>query len=301
MLSKPQITILISLIAGNDSLKTISQQTDRSRSWVSTVLSTLTKRGFCTKERTGNVVRYYPGAAAPIQKLIKAINATPGFDFETFLSGLNLRILLFCAFAPKTSKLIARNLGTSVKAIQNRITVLQSRGLLTREKNHQLISFNKKMYPWIGWFLQELRLYSDKPVTILWKFEERMLFETRKKEEIAGVLTGFSRYSELNVPLYLNVFCCYWPKKRLGKEEIFIHSLWEIDHAREIMLALTFYLKHRLNEKKLEELAREYDCGERLEDLRRILRQEKTSILSFIKEEELKEFFNDYGLQWNKK
>lgn len=298
MLSKPSTKVLVSVIEGNNSLKTISQDTKISASWVSNLLSQLTKQRFCRKERKGNLVRYHPSDTSPIQKLIKLINTKPRFDFQAFLSGLNLRILMFCVLTPKTIKIIARNLKTSVKAIQNRTAVMQRRGLLIREKNNP-ISFNHKMYPTLGEFLKELRMFSDKKANILWKFEERILFETRRKEEAKGTLTGFSRYSELKVPVYLNVFCCYSPKKRLSKEEIFIHSVLEIDHTRLVLLALTFYLKHKLSKTKLEELAREYDCLEKLEDLKKILKQEKTKIFSFIKEKELKEFFRRYNVKWN--
>lgn len=299
MLSKSQIKVLISLIKGNDRLKTLSQDSKISISWVSDLLGQLDKLGFIKKERKGNLVKYYPNESSPIQKLIKFINTNPIFDFELFLGGLNLRILMFCVFSPKTTKIIAKNLGTSVKAIQNRVIILQKRGLLVREKN-RLVRFNEKMYPILEEFLKELKMFSDKRINILWKFENRILFETRRKEEVEGNLTGFSQYSRLKVPLYLNVFCCYLPKKRLSKEEIFVHSILEIDHTRLVLLALTFYLKHKLNKEKLEGLAREYDCFEKLEDLKRILRQEKTKIFSFIKEKELKEFFKQYGVKWKR-
>ncbi len=300
MLSKPGVRVLISLITGHDSLKTISENTNISVSWVSSILGHLANHGFCKKERKGNVVRYFPNEVSPVQKLIKLINTEPRFDFENFLSGLNVRILGFCVFSPKTTKIIAKNLNTSVKAIQNRMALLQGRGLLVRKKNH-LIAFNPKMYLLLEEFLKELRLFSEKKVNILWKFEERMLFETQKKEELVGILTGFSRYSELEIPMYLNIFCNYFPKKILSKEEIFIHSILEINHAREIMLALTFYLKHKLNERKIADLAQEYDCLNKLEDLKRILKQEKTEIFPLIKEKELKEFFQQYDVKWGMK
>ncbi len=290
--------VLISLIKGNNCLKTISQEAGISVSWVSNLLNKLNKLGFCEKERKGNLVRYFPSRVSPIQKLIKLVDTEPRFDFEIFLTGLNLRILMFCVITPKTIKIIAKNMGTSVKAIQNRVAIMQRRGLLVREKDYQIISFNPKMYPNLEEFLKELRFFSDKKANILWKFEKRVLFETRRKEEVEGTLTGFSRYSEFGIPIYLNIFCCYLPLHKLSKEEIFIHSISEMDHARLVLLGLTFYLKHKLNRKKIEELAREYDCLEKLEDLERILKQEKTKILPFIKEAELKDFLGNYGVKW---
>lgn len=297
MLTKPQIKVLISLIKGNNTLKSISQNIKISPSWASNILNQLISLNLVKVERKGNLVKYIFTDAPPIPKLLKFIINLPQFNFELFLSGLNLRILAFCIFSPKTTKLIAKALKTSHKTVQNRIAVIKKVGLLIAEKGH-LIAFNKKMYPDLCEFIKELRMFSNKKVNILWKFEEKIIFETRRKEEVEGALTGFSRYTELKVPVYTNSYCCYLPEKKLKKEEIFIHSILQIEDARSLLLALTLYLKYNLILKEIEDLAREYDCHEKLLDMERILNQEKTNIFSFIKEKELKEFFQQYNVKW---
>jgi len=299
MLTKPQIKVIISLIKGNTTLKSISQNIKISPSWASNILNQLINLSLIKVERKGNQVRYVFTDVPSISKLLKFVINTPQFNFEFFLSGLNLRILTFCIFSPKTTGLIAKALKTSKKTIQNRIANIKKVGLLVTEKDH-LILFNKKMYLDLYEFIRELRMSSNKKVNILWKFEERILFETRRKEEIEGNLTGFSRYTELKVSVYNNSYYCYLPEKKLSKEEIFIHSLLQVEDARSLMLALTFYLKHDLNLKRLEDLAREYDCYEKLLDIKRILKQEKTDIFPLIKEKELKEFFKQYNIKWKR-
>lgn len=299
-IGKSLIKTVVAIAKGNYDLVSISKHTKLVKSWIPNLITQLINLGLCKKIRKGFSVKYYMSDSSLAQKFIKFINMEPQFDFEQYLSGLNLRILMFCTFSPKTSKIIAKNLNTSVKAIQNRISLMQRIGLLTRD-NHNLIIVNEKMYSSLIEFLKEFRMFCIKNANILWKFEDKVLFEVRDEKYLEGVLTGFCLYPHLKIPLYLNVFACYLPKKKLSKEEIFIHSILQIDHTRLVLLALTFYLKHRLNKKKLQDLAIEYDCIERLKDLDRLLKQEKTTELSFIKEKEIKEFLKEYDVEWKMK
>jgi hypothetical protein len=65
--------------------------------------------------------------------------------------------------------------------------------------------------------------------------------------------------------------CCYLPEKKLTKEEIFIHSLLQVDDPRLLHLVLTFYVKHKMNTRRVKKLALYYDCYSMYEELKTLL------------------------------
>lgn len=297
MISKSMIKVLCLIINGFNKIEDISKELGLSRNWVSDIITKLEKTRFVNKKRKGNRTYLELSETSFSQEFKNLIKTMPHVKFKNFLYGLNLRILTYCIFTNKSSENIAQQLSLDKKTIWNRLPVLMSRGLLDGETRKSYI-VNKRAWLGLYKFLENYRMFSLLPGKVLWKFEDKVVFEVTKKEDISGSLTGLSRYGEFGVPIVLNVSCCYLPKRKLSKEEIFIHSILEIDHARIILMALTFYLKNKLNKKKLAELAMTYDCKDKLEDLYRLLKQEKTEVLSFIKEKEMEEFFEQYDVKW---
>lgn len=297
-ITKKMIKVLTLIVQGHDTRKKIAEKLGLSETWISDNLSKLEKLRFITKKRKYRMVYLELAENSFAQEFKSLVESKPSINFEDFLYGLNFRILSYCLFDWKTSQSIANQLGLNKKTIWNRLTVLRARGLLTKKRKFYLT--NKKAWPLLYSFLEKYRMFYTGKGRILWKFEDELVFCVTNEGDNKGSLTGFSQYTRLKVPLYLNVFCCYLPKKRLSKEKIFVHSLLEVSDSRELMLALVFYLKHKLSKKRLEDLALKYDCSEKLEDLKRILRQEKTKVFSFIKEKELTEFFKQYGVKWKR-
>ena len=297
-MDKTEFKVFLAVIKGNNSLASISKNTKISIPRVSQIINNLVESNFCRKEIKNRFVYCYISKTGFVQELIKFINETPLFKFEEVLTGLNLRILSLCVFSPKSSKVLAKMLKTSQKAVRNRLYTLKNVTALTSEKG--FYSIDRRNHLHLERFLEQYRLFYPHPVNILWKFEDEIIYEAENKKEVRGVLTGLSRYEDLRIPLYFTRFCCYFPKKKLSKEEIFIHSILEIDAIRVEELVLAFYLKHKMNMKRLRELAEKYDCSEKLRDLNRVLRMEKPKELHSISEKELKEFFQQYKIKWKK-
>lgn len=297
-MNKSEFRVFLAVIKGSNSLASISKDTKISISRVSQIISNLVKSGFCKKEIKGRFVYCLISDTGFVQEIIKFINETPLFKSKEFLTGLNLRILSLCVFSPKSSEVLAKILKTSQKAVRNRLYVLKNVTALTSKKGFYII--DRKNHPHLAKFLEQYRLFYPYPVNILWKFENEVIYETENEKEIKGVLTGLSKYEELKVPLYFTQFCCYVPKKKLSKEEIFVHSILEMGDIRTIELGLIFSLKHKMSMKRLKKLAEKYDCLERLKDLNRILRLEKPKELHSISEKELKEVFKQYKVKWKK-
>ncbi|MBL7147974.1 MAG: hypothetical protein ISS82_04065 [Nanoarchaeota archaeon] len=296
-LNKTGIKILDIIVKGANNREKISKALDLSKTWVSDNLSKLEKLKFIKKNRK-RTVYVELSETSFAQEFKNMLENNTNIKFEDFLYGLNFRILSYCLFDWKNSKNIANGLNLNKKTIWNRLIVLTSRGLLTKKRYYYLT--NQRAWPILYRFLEKYRMFYLGKGEVLWRFEDELIFRVNREEDVKGSLTGFSQYPRLRIGIMGYKYCCYLPRKRLNKEEIFIHSILEIHDSRELMLALVFYLKYKLNKKKLEDLAMKYDCSKKLEDLRRILKQEKTEIFSFIKEKELKEFFGRYKAKWKR-
>ncbi len=299
MITKMMIKTLTLIANGIDKTNEIAKAMNLSRTWVSDIITKLEEQKFITRRRKGNRTYLELAETSFAQGFKHLIKTKPYIKFESFLYGLNFRILSYCLFSHKTSKNIAHQLSLKEKTIWNRLPTLANRGLLDGVRRDRYVT-NKKAWPALYEFLEKYRMFSLLPGRILWGFENKMLFEVTRKEDIQGALTGFSKYPELGIPIRSNIFCCYLPQKKLSKEEFFIHSILETENSREILLVLTFYLKHRLNKEKLIDLAMSYDCTEKLEDLDKLLKQENTKVLPFIKEKEIREFLKTYDIKWKK-
>jgi len=128
-----------------------------------------------------------------------------------------------------------------------------------------------------------------------------MVFEVTK-EDIQGVLTGFSAYSNFNTPLNVIKHACYLPEKKLTKEEVFIHSLFQIRRETRLLeLAVVFYYKNKPNRKKLIKLAYNYDCIDLFNDFFKVIKSKeqkiKTATLPTTTRQGIKDMMNDYGVK----
>lgn len=294
--TKGMIKVLLSITLGSNTREKIAENLGLSKTWVSDNVTKLERSKFVYKKRKGNTVYLELADTGFAREFKNMFESNPYIKFEDFLFGLNFRILSFCLFDWKTSKTIAAQLNLNKKTIWNRLSALTSRGLLKRNK--VLYMTNEKAWPALYSFLGKYRMFYQGNGKVLWKFENEQVFSVTKKTDVEGSLTGFSQYHKFKIPIFVVKYCFYLPKKRLSKDEIFIHSIIEISDSREVMLALTFYLKNNLNKESLYNLSIKYDCLRKLEDLYKILKQEKTVMFSLIKVRELEEFFKQYGVKW---
>lgn len=297
MITKGMIKVLRLIAQEADNREKISRELGLSKTWISDNLSKLEKLRFIIKKRKGKALYLELAETSFAQEFKNVIENSPHIRFEDFLYGLNFKILSYCLFGWKTSQSIANQLKLSKKTIWNRLIILTSRGLLIKKRKFYLT--NKKAWSLVYNFLEKYRMFYLGAGKILWRFEDELVFCVTKEKDVNGSLTGFTQYPKLGVAMRGVKICCYLPKKKLTKEEIFIHSFLEVSDSRELMLVLVFYLKHKLNKRKLEDLAMKYDCLEKFKDIMRILNHEKPKIFSLIKERELKEFFEIYRVKWN--
>src|SRR3989344_3177590 len=93
---------------------------------------------------------------------------------------------------------------------------------------------------------------------VKWKYDKEIIFEVQNEKLLQGTITGLYAYKNYGINIGVISSLCYLPKKELSKEEIFVHSLFEVDDPRTLNLALTFYLKTNLQYKKVLPIAMRY-------------------------------------------
>src|SRR3989344_7765487 len=196
LISKRMIKVLSSIASGLNTREKIAKNLGLSKTWISDNAAKLEEFKFIYKKRKGNAVYLELADTSFAQEFKNMLENSPYIKFEDFLYGLNFKILSFCLFDWKTSKIIADQLDLNKKTIWNRLSVLTSRGLLRRNK--ELYMTNKKAWPSLYSFLEKYRMYYKGKGKVLWKFENEQIFSVTKKEDIDGILTGFSQYHKFN-------------------------------------------------------------------------------------------------------
>jgi len=304
-LNRSKIELLKAIVEGSRTRKEIAKATNLSINRCSEILIELEKDGFITRKRINKrlviEIAYLPYA----QQFKELAISSSAFKIEDFLTGIRFRILSCCLLGWKTTKDIAEQLGIALTTVQNNIGMLQDRGLLMVEKRRY--KFDRKAWPKVYSFLYAYRTFSSLMIDVLWKFEDEILFEVNEEQQIKGSLTGFSAYGQYGVKIRNVKYYCHLPEKKLGKEEIFIHSLLQIrDDTRSLDLAIVFYIKNKLDNKKLTKLAVIHDLYPVLQDFLYVIQTSKSTtierimpkILPIDSRKEIEETLRLYNTKW---
>ena len=115
-----------------------------------------------------------------------------------------------------------------------------------------------QQWPLLREFLLAYRKYNTINGHVHWQFQNEVLFSVDREELIQGTPTGLYKYEDYGVKMGVILALCVFPKRKVAKEEIFVHSLFEVNDPRTLHVALTFYLKNKLKEKKVMPLAMKY-------------------------------------------
>lgn len=306
-LTKSMIRMLIAVITGSNSLEELQKKLNASKSWIARIVDELEKNGFLKKTKKGRTVNVELSSSASAINFKDMYLDKPYRKYETILSGKNLDILLSIYLSPKSSKVIGEMLRVQPRAIRQRLGHLGNYGLIYRQKRKYVLS---RANPDIYRFLDSLSRFSKENKRILWKFDNEMLFKVREEKDIKGVLSGFNRYKDYGVAVHTIEYNCYVGKAKVSIEDVFVHSLFEIEDPRTLGLALTFYAKNNLYKKaklrKMRLLAEKFDVLDKLEELTstyeifRVKPAEKiidNKILPSIDLNEIRRQFGMYGIK----
>ncbi len=254
----------------------------KSENRVSEIVSELEKEGFASKEASSGTrssrmrIKLAPTPhAAKLKDLILRYKAT---DFSSILTGAKLNLLAALCMDWKDLRTASEQAGISFNTARAYTRQLRNRALLARQKS---------LYRLGGWpelqdFLKEFRNFSTVNGVVKWKYKDKLIFEIDDERLKKGVYTGFARYGEYGVQVYTTRAICCLPERELSKEEIFAHSLFEVEDNRTLNLALTFYLKNRLGKEKVGKIAMRHDLFSKFADFRQLLgtKQERVKLES---------------------
>ena len=145
-------------------------------------------------------------------------------------------------------------------------------------KQHGLYTINIKMWPLLRQFILDYKNYGLVSGHIKWRFQEEMLVEVDREDNILGETSGLARYRDYGVFVGVISALCYIPKKKLRKEEIFVHSLFEVDDPRTLHLAATFYVKNKLKYHKVLPVAMKYGKYSMFKSFMKIFESEQDKV-----------------------
>lgn len=276
ILKKSELKALICIFRGSFTREAIAKKLNVTVNRLSPLLEHLKYLDFISISKRNRKLIIGPSKTKHAHLFKKMLILEPGTKHEEFLYGLNFRMLSYCLYSWKPISSIADQLDISEKTVLNRSKYLRNRLLLIKEK--KMLKFNSKSWPYLHDFLSACRDYTKELNNVLWKFENEVVFEAAK-EDVQGTITGFSAYHSFGVSLYVIKYACYLPKKRLSKEDVFIHSLLQIrDETRLLEVAVVFYYKNKPKKQKLMRLAYKYDCANMLNDFLKVIQTKEGKI-----------------------
>ncbi|HII29455.1 hypothetical protein COT48_00900 [Candidatus Woesearchaeota archaeon CG08_land_8_20_14_0_20_47_9] len=279
-LTKSMICTLIAIINGKNSLGLLQQELNASKSWVTRIIEQLEKQGFARKIRRGISLKIELAETPFAISFRNMYLEKPYRKYEEMFLGRNLDVLLSIATGKKSAQTIADMMGVQARIIRPRLRFLANKGLLVKEGRKYGISESQKQ---VIRFLLDLRNFSTYSGRLLWRFGDESLIKVRSPPKIKGALTGMNRYKDFGVAVNTVAFMCYMGHEKISINHVFLHSLFEIDDARSVSLAVTFYAKNKLyttkNLRKIHKLAEKYDKSNEVKEIERIFilfKQRKT-------------------------
>src|SRR3989338_2850967 len=233
-LSKQMIEIFPKIAAGNNTIEGLAKSQNKSVNWITEVVQELENEGFVIKRRSykikGSRILIELASTNHALKLKEIIFQYQTIEFKEILS--NSKVLFLAALSEDwTNMKIATELSNISKyAVERYRPMMKNRGIITERNN--LYKINEKAWPVLRDFLIAYKNYSTILGQVKWKYNEESLFQVNSEKLIQDNTTGFYEYKNYGVSIGVISALCIQPKKNLSKEEIFVHSLFEVDDPR---------------------------------------------------------------------
>lgn len=284
-LSRPMIETFAEIARGNSTIESLAKAQNKSVNWISEVIQELKKEGFVIKNSSfkskGSRIAVEISNTNHATKLKELIFKYPTIKFEDILSDSKLLFLACLSEDWIDMKALTTLSQISKYMIDRYRPMMKNRGIILQKK--RLYKINESAWPLLKEFLIAYKNYSSIKGVVKWKYQNEIIFEVDRDSLVSGSITGFAKY---NLKINFISFLCRVPDKKLSKEEIFVHSLFEVNDSRTLNLALTFYLKNKLNYKRVLPIAMKYGKYTMFENIMRILKSKEKR----IKLEKLPEF-----------
>ncbi len=259
-LNKPMIRAFTKIAHGTNNIEELATTLGKSPNRTVEIIGDLEKEGFVKKidnySIKGSRKILWVANTPHATKLKEIIFEYSTIKFEDILSDSKL-LFLASLCEDWTDMKTATKLSKITKYMVDRYkSMLKNRGIIIRKNN--LYKINEKAWPLLKEFLINYKNYSQIMGVVKWKYQDEIIFEVDNEDLIKGNTTGFYSYKDYGVEVGTISALCTEPKRKISKEEVFVHSLFELDDPRTLHLALTFYIKNKLDYNKVILLAMKY-------------------------------------------
>ena len=259
-LNKGMIQAFTNIVRGSNSIEKLAFVLKKSYNRTVEIVQDLEKEGFVIKinnyNLTGSRKIIDLASTSHAIKLKDLIFEYSTVRFEDLLSDSKLLFLVALSDDWINIDMVSELTQVSKYMISRYTSMMKNRGLIIQE--NKLYKINEKAWALLVEFLKAYKNYAIIKGHVKWKYQEYILFEVDDNSLIQGSLTGFVRYEDYGIKIHTIKSLCLLPEKKLTKEEIFIHSMFEINDPRTLHLALVFYIKNNLKYKKVILLAMKY-------------------------------------------
>jgi len=254
------IQIFEEVAQGANTRELLAARLKKSLNWISEILNQLEEEGFVIKNRcytsASSRIRIELSGTQYSMRMKELAIEYQAIKLEDILA--NVKLLYLAALCEdwismqEASKLCKISIHTIRKINKG----LMDRGIIIRK--NRLYTINSKMWLLLRQFLVEYKNYGNYPGQVKWRFQDEAIFKVTKENNIQGSTSGFYQYKDYGVTVGVISALCTLPKRELSKEEIFVHSLFEVDDPRTLHLAMAFYLKNKLNYSKVLPIAMKF-------------------------------------------
>lgn len=291
------IKVFTQIARGSNTIEKLVLLSKKSRNFISEVLTDLEKEGFISKKKSfidGSRISVGVSNSYHAIKFKELIFEYPTINFEDILS--DSRLLFLAALSEDwTSIEIASKLsGISRHMIARYFPMLKNRGVVIFKDG--LCTLNRNAWPLLSDSILSYKNYALINGFVKWKYQDETLLEVDNENLVKGSLTGLARYKDYGVEVFVVKALCRIPEGKLSKEEIFVHSLFQIDDPRTMHLAMVFYIKNNLSYKKVLPIAMKYGKYTLFNNLLKRLHNDTNSNLTFDRKD-FNRVANIYGVE----
>lgn len=260
---------------------------DKSQGWISDVVAELEKKNLVVKNRRVKLADTYE--ALLLDQL------QDSYNLVKVLAGKREDILKDMLVDPKTAGDLELR-GFPKSTVYKTLKDLKAAGVIRRSAEGFHITDQT-----LKSFLKARTVSRDRNVYSV-DGEHMLIVKTSEGEE--GKPTAFSAFGRYGVEYYPNKGYFYQGDKKLGAENILVHSVLCAEDKKQMSMCGVFYLKNKghLDMEKLWKLSEKWNCMERLTDLLAFLdRREVKRNELFLPWREFVQIAGDYDLELRRK
>ena len=274
------IKVFTHVVHGKNTRESLAEALHKSLNWITEIIQDLEKEGFIRKKQNfqikGSRLLIEVANTYHALKLKELLFQYLRMPFEDLLADSKLLFLAAISEDWTNTKVATQLSGISKYIVDKYRPQFKNRGVIMQKGN--LYKINERAWPLLKEFIIAYKNYATIKGNIKWKYQDEILFEVDNEELIQGSLTGFAKYKNYGVLVRVISALCKLPASKISKEEIFIHSLFEIDDPRTLHLALTFYLKNKLKYKKILPLVMKYGKYTMFENFIKLLKTKEDKV-----------------------